>query len=699
MPPISKLFGSLYVAANGDTTDYGNGQILCDNDIIIQDASSSDTRNIKTLGSNLCISSAGLTLNPSGFLTMNSTGTSAWVSTGTLMLGNSNGTVQFGTNAVLNSVNATASVTGNTVTIANQGASQSINIGTDSNTGTVNIGDSTGTKKTINVVGAFNATGPSFSALSAGTMTINNSAASQSINLGTDSNVGTINVGSSNKTVNINSNNLTWTNGGNLNMYVTGTNTIMMENTTNSSYLQIGSAVSVQSNNGANLSGHTGVTVDSDSGVVNIGITATGSTINIGNTSPDYYRNINLFGKNSAFNSRMGTVISNYSSGDISLQNSVGAINVGNDSGTTNVNIGTALKTTNMLGYVNATGAASFNVAPAGPLTLNVSSASQPIVIGTDANAGTITLGSSSKTLAINANTTISGNLTVNGTMETFNATTTTFTDNVIALHCMPASTADSCVLFQRYGGDVVTENGTSYSITVTLTPVSSTTMSCSSIGTAANGNSLIGCFFVNNSVYVYITNVTGSSPTWTLTLSSAIGTQISAGAMPVWNRSSVGVLYSEVTANKGVNLGYYSAVAEEASGAVSANSFVGYADLRCGNIYSSAINSFQISMLSTSQTAQTLTSLNQTGSYMIIVSPTVTGNATATFMISKSAAAQTAGNVFRLTSSAGTLGTGPTYEELGVLWPATTQPQVYHATAGSQSSTTVTYNVRVVAN
>ena len=133
------------------------------------------------------------------------------------MLGNSNGTVQFGTNAVLNSINATASVTGNTVNIANNGASQSVNIATDSNTGTVNIGDSTGTKKTINVVGAFNATGPSFSALSAGTMTINNSAASQSINLGTDSNVGTINVGSSNKTVNINSNALTWTNGGNLN--------------------------------------------------------------------------------------------------------------------------------------------------------------------------------------------------------------------------------------------------------------------------------------------------------------------------------------------------------------------------------------------------------------------------------------------------------------------------------------------------
>ena len=122
-----------------------------------------------------------------------------------------------------------------------------------------------------------------------------------------------------------------------------------------------------------------------------------------------------------------------------------------------NVNIGTALKTTNMLGYVNATGAASFNVAPAGPLTLNVSSASQPILIGTDANAGTITLGSSSKTLAINANTTISGNLTVNGTMETFNATTTTFTDNVIALHCMPASTADSCApvpTIRRWRGD-----------------------------------------------------------------------------------------------------------------------------------------------------------------------------------------------------------------------------------------------------
>ena len=68
MPPISKLFGNLYIAANGDTTDYGNGQILCDNDIVIQDASSSNTRNIKTLGSNLAISSAAMQLNPSGHI-------------------------------------------------------------------------------------------------------------------------------------------------------------------------------------------------------------------------------------------------------------------------------------------------------------------------------------------------------------------------------------------------------------------------------------------------------------------------------------------------------------------------------------------------------------------------------------------------------------------------------------------------------
>ena len=130
---------------------------------------------------------------------------------------------------------------------------------------------------------------------------------------------------------------------------------------------------------------------------------------------------------------------------------------------------------------------------------------------------------------------------------------------------------------------------------------------------------------------------------------------------------------------------------------------------MRCNNIFASGSisgagsggsYSFQVSIVSTTGAAQTLPStyaaVTTTGSYMVIISPVVAGNATATFMISKALASLSNGNVFRLTSAAGTNGAGP-FEELGMQWGANILPQVYLSTLGTQGS--ITYNVRVIAN
>ena len=73
-PPISKVLGNLYAATNTDTTDYGSGQIWCDNDIIIQDSTTTDTRNFKTLGANLTVTAGNaLILASTGNTTINAT--------------------------------------------------------------------------------------------------------------------------------------------------------------------------------------------------------------------------------------------------------------------------------------------------------------------------------------------------------------------------------------------------------------------------------------------------------------------------------------------------------------------------------------------------------------------------------------------------------------------------------------------------
>ena len=574
--PVSKLYGNVYIANNG-ATGYGTGQIWCDNDIIIQDSATGDTRNIKTLGSNLNIVGNNVTINPTGtsagLLNMTSYGASSWNNSGgafqiendtshTMTIGNTNNNAVFTSNSSTLTSSATASVLANYININNNTVGSTINIGTDSNSGTTSIGASL-TSKVLNVYG---------------------------------------------------------------------------------------NGVGITSTNGISL-------------------------INSG--------------------------------GIVTIANYAGNLNVGNDANTGVVNIGSVWKTVNLTGVINATGATSLNVATTGAITLNAAAASQTLSLGTDSNAGTVVIGNAAKTLTVNAGTTtIAGNLVVSGTTETLNATTTTFNDNVITLHALPAGTADSCVLFQRYGNDVQNESGaTYYVLTVTSGTSGQNTLTCSAIGSATSTSQLLGCFIVNGGTnYLYVTAASGSGP-YTLTLSANIGTTISAGSLNAYNRSSVGLLYTETSGSKGVNLGYYSAIAEQ-TGAFATTSFVGYADLRCGNVYASGTINGQVegfysqtaSINSTNTTPVTLTVGATTGSFMVIVSPAVTGNATATFMISKSVASQTNGNIFRLTSAIGSLGTG-SQEELNMQWGNGVLPQLYHSTAGSQTGNPViVYNVRLVA-
>ena len=306
--------------------------------------------------------------------------------------------------------------------------------------------------------------------------------------------------------------------------------------------------------------------------------------------------------------------------------------------------------------------------------------------IGNDTNTGTITVGSANKTLNLAAATTnITGNLNITGTTPTLNATNTTFNDNAITLHAMPAGTADSVVLYQRYPADVVTENLNTYTLTCT-TASSGTSLTCSSLGTATVATILYS-FFVNNGNYLYVTAATGTGP-WTLTLSQAIsaatGTSVTA-----YSRVSAGLLYTENASTKGFNLAYYSASDRRQA---NSRSIPNLPMLTCVATTSTpqgpsaardpAGPSLQVTILSTSTTPVTLPStyaaITTSGSYMVVVSPVVAGNATATFMISKSLATQASGNVFRLTSASGTLGAGP-FEELCISWPASTLPQVYH--------------------
>ena len=592
-PSISKVQGNLYAQTNTLSTDYGSGQLWCDNDIIIQDATTTDTRNIKTLGANLNIVGNNVTINPTG------------ASAGELNI------VSYNTSSWTN-----------------------------------------------------------------------------------------------------NSGNLTIQTGG-------STNELLLSNGNGS--LALNGSTSTLYGNAMNVNGST-VTIASDiagGGLLNLGTDNETGTIQIGNAASSNGKVLDIYGNYAVFETSSGFSLQNSNSGGVQITNifNGGAVNIGNDSNTGSVGIGSSLKTVGMTGSAiglygpTTIQGGAVDIMSSGTLTLNAATASQAIYLGTDTNAGTITIGSSNKTLSIAAATTISGNLNVTGTTTTMNSTNTTFTDNVITLHALPSSQADSVVLYQRYPTDVVTEstnasNAATYAYTLTCTSVSSgTSLTCSALG-GATVLTIIGCMIQNNSNNLYVTAATGSGP-YTLTVSAAFSVATGPSVL-AYCRLSAGLLYTENASTKGFNLAYYQAIGET-TGDFSVSQQPAYADLRCNNIFASGTISgagsggsytFQVSIVSTTGAAQTLPStyaaVTTTGSYMVIISPVVAGNATATFMISKALATLANGNVFRLTSAAGTVGTGP-YEELGMQWGANILPQVYLSTLGTQAS--ITYNVRVIAN
>ena len=196
-PPISKVLGNLYAATNTDTTDYGSGQIWCDNDIIIQDSTTTDTRNVKTLGANLTVTAGNaLILASTGNTTINAnTGTSA------VNVNSGSGGI-----TLTNSGSISVAVSGANITLTSGGA------------GTLNLAS----------FANMNATG------SAGTTNISNATTTvqgtMALNIGNDANTGTITVGSANKTLSIAAG--TTNISGNLN--ITGTTTTL--NSTNTTF-------------------------------------------------------------------------------------------------------------------------------------------------------------------------------------------------------------------------------------------------------------------------------------------------------------------------------------------------------------------------------------------------------------------------------------------------------------------------------
>ena len=144
---------------------------------------------------------------------------------------------------------------------------------------------------------------------------------------------------------------------------------------------------------------------------------------------------------------------------------------------TTNANNGQA----NAAVLVNATTGGVYVNAPTastGIITLNsgagvtvsggagavaINSMTGGLNLGTDATAGNIVIGNTSKT------TTINGPLNVTGTMTTINSTVLDVADQALTIHCAPAASSDSSVMFQRYGADI---SGDSNTNTYTATTV-----------------------------------------------------------------------------------------------------------------------------------------------------------------------------------------------------------------------------------
>ncbi|MGA9042300.1 MAG: hypothetical protein WB421_17335, partial [Terriglobales bacterium] len=106
--------------------------------------------------------------------------------------------------------------------------------------------------------------------------------------------------------------------------------------------------------------------------------------------------------------------------------------------------------------------------------------------------------------------------------------------------------------------------------------------------------------------------------------------------------------------------------------------------------------SSTTVSMMSASSTVQPLSTLAFVGTYLIIVTSVIAGNACASFAISKSQATSASASIFRMSSSVGVNTNGG--EELYMSWGASTYPGIYHSQNGTQG-TSLVYNVRITTN
>jgi len=159
---------------------------------------------------------------------------------------------------------------------------------------------------------------------------------------------------------------------------------------------------------------------------------------------------------------------------------------------------------------------------------------------------------------------------------------------------------------------------------------------------------------------------------------------------------------YTDNATYRGFNLAYYQVSGNTVG---SGNVPTTYADLHVNNLTvdgttnldKGGIALYTVIMPATSSAYQNLTLLATTGSYLIIVSGSNAGDASATFAISKTNASgqsSTWASILRLTSCVGNNAGNACI--LNMFWDVNSTPSIYHATV-STNTVNIVYKVRVV--
>lgn len=332
------------------------------------------------------------------------------------------------------------------------------------------------------------------------------------------------------------------------------------------------------------------------------------------------------------------------------------------------------------------------------------------------------------------SDTTIKGNLIVQGTTTTINSETVTVTDNVLVLNAAPSGTSDAGVLFKRWQpandlglGDVVAGTGDE---TGTFQSGSTTTtlkLSTSANSTVANYYAGWWIKFVSNGVtqvrkiksYDQNTRVATIYGTGENDGLDVAEVPVNTDTYALYNTPFAGTFYQE-SSDEYIFVG--SNVNPPFSGAASVTK---YLNLRAEQL---AINTIVeknegegvtiAGLLINDDTINGMTQINgatldivetvglldnastpvdlntaTSGSYMFIVNADSTSGATATFMGSKRHGA--AGQVQRISSAMGSQG-----EQLSIMWPGSGSQKaaLKHSTVlNTTSGATVPYKVKII--